>query len=307
MEDKKKDIEESVEAVPGPRISITQENYEKMKEDSKTREKKDQPKSVKNLFAHIKRKKQMKNLPFIARVDLSKLQKEREEKAEDREISILASADFTKRLPKIRLYYISIESFKNAAYDNNSLSKTYCISSPFYLPTGMTIEDACKVVSYLSKKVEREHNLEPASIPSVSAVSRQLGKYGFEKRENHEHGYHHTLTEDTYMARKKCMLPGYETIEGVTDLYTVGGDFKLFKKSDLYDNYFDWFTEGVSEEEVTEIYKKIGKDYILEDVKESSEKRIMSELNFIDGSKIVTCEFLDKGKIIIDEDEQEQI
>ena len=103
------------------------------------------------------------------------------------------------------------------------------------------------------------------------------------------------------------MLPDNASIEGVTDLYTVGGDFNIFKKSDLHDEYFDWFTEGVTEEELTEIYKKIGKDYILEDVKESSAKRIMSELNFIDGSKIVTCEFLDKGKIIIDEDEQEQI
>ena len=42
------------------------------------------------------------------------------------------------------------------------------------------------------------------------------------------------------------------------DLYTVGGDFRQFKKSNLYSKYFNWFTENVSIEEVQAIYDRLG-------------------------------------------------
>lgn len=310
MDDNEKDLEEGVEAVPGPRIVISKETYEKMQENNnaeKNRERLyERKKKFFNFFKNINKKEQEEDLPFIARVNLKELQEEREASLANREVSILASADFTKRIPKIRLYYIAVERYKEYGSNRQMLGKTYGISSPFYLPTGMSIEDACKVVSYLSEKIEREHNLEPASNGSVAAVSRILDKYGFEKKEGCPHGYSHTTSRDTLdilRLRREWALPGNESIAGVTDLFTVGGDFDLFKRSDLYENYFDWFTEGVTEEEIYEIYRKIHKDYILEDLKESTAEKIKSHLNLVKNSKLVVSDMNDDNTI--DEDELE--
>ena len=76
---------------------------------------------------------------------------------------------------KIRLYYISLEEFKRTGdILTTRIGQTFGISSPFKIPEGMTLEDACKVISYLSLLIEKKHNLEPASQKSVAMVSNIL-------------------------------------------------------------------------------------------------------------------------------------
>lgn len=212
------------------------------------------------LLDRIRRKKK-EELPLIARVNLVELQKQREENMTLGDKSILAKADYTKRIPTIRLYYVAFNKFNRYGTGYTYIGQTYGISSPFRLPHGMTIEDACKVVSYLSEKVERENDLEPASEKSVAMVSNELTKYGFERVESKEHGHYHAVSEyiPFHNIRAKC-FPICEKIDGVVDLFTVGGDVKLFKKSDLHDRYFDWFTAGISKDEVIDIYDQIGID-----------------------------------------------
>ena len=227
------------------------------------------------IFDYLKGKKKEK-LPLIARVNLSELQKQREENMELGDISILAKADYTKRIPTIRLYYVALEKFSRYGSDEIKIGQTYGISSPFRLPNEMSIEDSCRVVSYLSEKVESENNLEPASEKSVSMVSKILTTYGFEKVESHEKGYYHSVSDyNPFEKLRTNFLPACEEIEGVVDLFTVGGDFKVFKKSDLYDRYFDWFTEGITKQEVEDIYKKIGKDYLLPDTTSSDDEKTL--------------------------------
>ena len=214
-------------------------------------------------------------MPLIARVNLSELQKQREENMELGDISILAKADYTKRIPTIRLYYVALEKFSRYGSDEIKIGQTYDISSPFRLPNEMSMEDSCRVVSYLSEKVESENNLEPASEKSVSMVSKILTTYGFEKVESHEKGYYHSVSDyNPFEELRTNFLPACEEIEGVVDLFTVGGDFKVFKKSDLYDRYFD-FTEGITKQEVEDIYKKIGKDYLLPDPTSSDDEKTL--------------------------------
>ncbi len=213
------------------------------------------------LLDRIRRKKK-EELPLIARVNLVELQKQREENMALGDKSILAKADYTKRIPTIRLYYVALERFSRyGEMTKSKVGQTYGISSPFRLPRDMSIEDACKVVSYLSEKVERENNLEPASEKSVAMVSNELTKYGFERVESKEHGHYHAVSEyiPFHNIRAKC-FPICEKIDGVVDLFTVDGDVKLFKKSDLHDRYFDWFTAGISKDEVIDIYDQIGID-----------------------------------------------
>ena len=38
------------------------------------------------------------------------------------------------------------------------------------------------------------------------------------------------------------------------------GDLKLFKRTNLYNRYFEWFTSGITRDEVKDIYSQIGMD-----------------------------------------------
>jgi len=160
-----------------------------------------------------------------------------------------------KEADKIRLVYVWYEKF--IAYDGFAkLGETGCYSLPFYLPVGINLEDSCKIISYLSEKVERELDLEPASIKSVMAVSEILENYGFEKIERYKPKRYHSTSVYTPSMALQIKSTGYKHIPGIVDLITYGGHEKLFKKSSHGENYFDWFTEKVSKDEIFEIFEK---------------------------------------------------
>lgn len=252
------------------------------------------------IFNFFKKNKKQ-DLPLIARVNLAEEMKKREEQWQFGDKSILAVADYTKRFPRIRLYYVSLGKFTRYGTTEEKIGTTFNISSPFRLPIDMTVEDACKVISYLSEKVEKEYDFEPASQSSVAMVSKLLEKYGFDKVEGHVHGYSHAIQE--YHAQRRINVtsghPHKEKVDGIVDLFTVGGDFKLFKKSNLNDRYFNWFTEGVTREEVEKIYEKIHKLYVLEDAE--ANRVSVVQVEYPDGETRTSALFLDKGKINVDE------
>lgn len=172
---------------------------------------------------------------------------------------------------RIRLVYVAIGKY--LSYDTSEIrtGETYNITSEFILPSGMSMKDACKVVSYLSEKVEREDNLDEASPSSVAKVSNILEQYGFKKVENCPHGRFHR-TKDVH----GNFLSSFSTFEdvdeqikvddvlaekpGVVDLFTVGGDFRLFTCTPMDKRYFEWFTPRVKKEEIEKIYANIGED-----------------------------------------------
>ena len=217
---------------------------------------------IMGIIEYFKNKKK-KNLPLIARVNLAEIQKQREESLQDRDVSILAAADYTKKIPTLRLFYVALEKFTQYGTDELKIGQTYGISSPFRLPHNMSMEDACKVVSYLSDKVEKENNLESACEKSVTMVSNILENYGFRKEEIKEKGHYHSVSECVPFCKIQTSVPATEEIEGVVDLFTVSGDFKIFKKTDLHDRYFDWYNEGISKQEIIDIYKRIGQEHWL--------------------------------------------
>ena len=156
----------------------------------------------------------------------------------------------------IRLHYISIVKFMGRYDDLIKYGKTEDLYQPVKLPNGMTNEDAYKVISYLSEKVEKENNLEPASEKSVGMVDALLSMYGFERAKGcGREGHYHSVA---LQPPREC-----NTIEGVTDLFTVGGHFSLFHKTKTYKKYFDWFTAGVTEKEINDIYNNLGMNLAL--------------------------------------------
>lgn len=188
-------------------------------------------------------------------------------KKENKEKSILTDT----KTNAIRLCYVYLVKYTS----KGMIGKICRISSPFRLPRKMSIQDACKVVSYLSDKVERKHNLEVGSEKSVTMLINILNKYGFEKVENKEEEFCYSVSQ--YGTKQDIItdFPVGEKIEGVVDLFTVNGDCNLFKKTNLYKRYFDWYCKGVTKQEVTDIYKNLGKEYILTNNANSEDEKTL--------------------------------
>lgn len=120
----------------------------------------------------------------------------------------------------------------NSYYDNDFSEMHDYIMQKFRLPDGMSYADAFKVLSFLSEYVEREFNLPECCFGTVKKVQDLLPEFGF-------------TIEDK---------PGVEC----TDLFTVNGMNRLFKRTEYARQYFEWFTPGVTWDDVQEIYSRLG-------------------------------------------------
>ena len=150
-----------------------------------------------------------------------------------------------------RLYYVNyhrINEYDGCIENNVGMIDFPC--RPFKLPDGMDREDAFKVLSYLTDFVEKNSDIEPMTLKSVKTLDAvlDLDRFGFEHVEECDE-------------------------ERIANLFTVTGRLLLFEKSKLYKKYFEWYREGVTLDEVTEIYSKCGKEFKdivwLEDEKEN--------------------------------------
>ena len=151
----------------------------------------------------------------------------------------------------IRLVYVGFGSY-NSHSGGRKLGETLWASPQFSLKEGMSMEDAYKIISFLSLKVERDYNLAPGCRDSVVRVCSILEKYGFKVvSEEGKTNYHATLTCPV----SKIMLPLIK-VDNCVDLYTVDGNFDLFRRSNLYVNYFEWFKDNVKCSEFNQIINK---------------------------------------------------
>ena len=102
----------------------------------------------------------------------------------------------------------------------------------FMLPEGMTREEGFKILSYLTDFIEKRKDTEACSLKSVRTLDGvlDLDRFGFQK-----------VTTNP---------------KDVIDLFTVSGRILLFKQSEFYEKYFEWYTENVTRREIEKIYKK---------------------------------------------------
>lgn len=124
------------------------------------------------------------------------------------------------------------------------------------LPKEMTREEGFKVLSYLTDFIEKREDIEPGSFKSVKLLDSVLNleRFGFtrvdEKDENK-----------------------------ILSLFTVDGRILLFKKSNRYQKYFEWYTENITQEEIKNIYAKYNmefKDIIwLDNPKEKTHTKVL--------------------------------
>ena len=107
---------------------------------------------------------------------------------------------------------------------------------PFTLPNKMNRTQAFKVLSFFTDYIENKYNLKPCSFKSVAKLDDflNLEKLGFER------------------------INGQVDDSEIIELYTVMGRELLFKKSEHYLKYFEWYTENITYDEVNAIYNNCG-------------------------------------------------
>lgn len=135
-----------------------------------------------------------------------------------------------------RLYFVNYHRF--GIYYKNKVGMINWPCKPFKLPQGMTREEGFKIISYLTDCVEKRDNIEPYSLKSIITLDKilDLERFGFTRVEEQDENK-------------------------ILNLFTVSGRLELFKKSELYSKYFEWYIENITLEEVTKIYAKYNKEF----------------------------------------------
>lgn len=138
-----------------------------------------------------------------------------------------------------RLYFVNYHRIRE--YDgrqDNNVGVVDWACNPFMLPNGMTREDMFKVLSYLTDFIEKRDDVEECSLKSVRTLDGvlDLERFGFKRVK--------------------------ETDENkILNLFTVSGRLLLFKRSELYEKYFEWYAQNVTLEEVISIYSKYNMEF----------------------------------------------
>lgn len=133
-----------------------------------------------------------------------------------------------------RLYYINYHRIgEGYGHRKNNIGIINWRFNPFILPKEMTREEGFKVLSYLTDFIEKREDTEPCSFKSVSTLDGVLNleRFGFTRVEEKDESK-------------------------ILNLFTVDGRLLLFKRSNLYSKYFEWYVENVTKEEVESIYAK---------------------------------------------------
>ena len=127
------------------------------------------------------------------------------------------------------------------------------LSGTFKIPSGMTFEDSCKIVSYVKETIEQERHTD-----TMIPLTKALISIGFESINDRLRGNHYRQNSNQPAEKRKIGITAVEPIAGVVDLITNYGDLDELKLTDLGDRYTDaWFTPNVTKEEVKAILDKV--------------------------------------------------
>lgn len=153
---------------------------------------------------------------------------------------------------KIRLFYAEYDYFD---YDtsNKKYDVTLGISPQFILPTGMTIEDAHKITSYVCTNMAQHQGVSVESELTVALAGEQLEKYGFIPTQDSAIGHIHYVADNI----QSPFPEAYQEKPNTQDLFLIGGDYNLFKKSSNSNRFIKWFKTGIDKKTVDKICEKL--------------------------------------------------
>ena len=141
-----------------------------------------------------------------------------------------------------RLYYINYHRIgERYGLGPDNIGMINIPFKPFMLPENMSREDAFKVLSYLTDYIEKTYDIEEGSYKSVSALNK--------------------LIDIDSLGFRRVDIDLDDKSDDVINLFTVSGRLLLFKNSEFYNKYFEWYSEGITLDEVRDIYSKCGVEF----------------------------------------------
>jgi hypothetical protein len=154
---------------------------------------------------------------------------------------------------QIRLIHLGLNLYDSGYKGKKILTHEYFASSPFHIPEGLSMEDALKVISYLSSHTPDGQRVKPLS--NIFLVNDQLEDFGFTRINLIQN--ERTKTTQRYDG---IILPTIEIdthidLPEVIDIITTS-DKKIFQKTSLAKKYFDWYIPNINAQDIDEIYKK---------------------------------------------------
>jgi len=145
-----------------------------------------------------------------------------------KEIKLHELSKFESNCNVFRRHYVYIDNIRDDVIEMEDIP-----FPKFTPPAGMTKDEVLIVMSYISKRVEREHKINPKSLEGVQAQVDLLDTYYFKKLDEHL---------------------GVPCIE----LFTLKGrEKKLLSTTPYAEFYFDWYNDDITTSKVQEIYKRL--------------------------------------------------
>ena len=138
-----------------------------------------------------------------------------------------------------RLYFVDYHRINEyAGRQDNNIGRITWPCNTFRFPEKMSREEGFKVLSYLVDCTEKLDAIKPWFYNSSRALDGvfYLERFGFK-----------TVKE--------------KDEDKILNLFIVSGRLLLFKNSELYSKYFNWYVENVTLEEVISIYAKHNIDF----------------------------------------------
>lgn len=159
---------------------------------------------------------------------------------------------------KIRFCHASFNSKKSLICPQASYVVIFTRTLEF--PQGMTLEEGIKVISYVynnTKKLDKWEFFTKEDLQGIEGLYKtifDLEEYGFSR--NDECKLQNTYGVIPKREIGKVHIDNWNK-EGVKTLFIIEGDFNLFKKTEFYEEYFPWLQEGVTQEEIQDIYNHL--------------------------------------------------
>ena len=145
---------------------------------------------------------------------------------------------------KIRVIYVKMHPFScvtDSLEFKSCLAKEYYISALYQIPDGMTKEEAYQIISYLIDNSKPGEELDVIAGETASNACEELPHYGFHKlnNESYEGFFNNSQEYNSFTAIEASICT---PIDGVEDLFVVGGNPKYFQNSFLKDGNTNWYS-----------------------------------------------------------------
>ena len=166
---------------------------------------------------------------------------------------------FTNR--KVRFVFVSFDFFTDKNR-NKKLSKIISISKAYEIPEQLTSQEAITFASALYNGTQRSHL---SDFQRTFKLCNELEHYGFKDTQTFNPTCSSIISKSRPMSLiKKGLLEDdtYSPLEGVTDLFIVSGNEKIFDKSSYAKYYLDWQERTISINKMKDIFAKLEGDFL---------------------------------------------